>query len=461
MGELSCAQIVGSRTVAPQGETKEEEDTAKTVVAVACGFRQNDAFSLSPITMPLTISILTRVELDTTSEEHDRIVEAIADLLSRWHKYGEEMSQALTTDKFFAGELRMDGGTARIFDPTNATWSESISFSIRGSEKFIDRERMTYAKYTTESELPNWNGLLEGTITSASIPNINSLKEIDIGTDVVGIGYGTFSSCSNLESVAIPSTVNTIGTEAFDACSSLSTLTIPVDVTSIGGNSFRDCSSLQEVLFAGRYTEEVQAMENYPWGIADTSKIVGEKGYGYTRYLQNGEWHTGYWEGTLTRDASLYLSDVQEVDIGTMISSIGMECFHPNNGQTSLSSVTIPETVTSIGQSAFGSCKLLSSLDLPSQLSSIGNGAFSDMTSMVDFEIPDSVVTIGDGVFMGCRNLKNVVFGRGVQSIGRDAFQEDIPDYVLFKGKTIEQVQAMENYPWRIPNPSTVIHVTD
>ena len=123
--------------------------------------------------------------------------------------------------------------------------------------------------------------------------------------------------------------------------------------------------------------------------------------------------------------------------------------------------MTIPETVTSIGQSAFGSCKSLSSLDLPSQLSSIGAGAFSDMTAIVDFEIPDSVVTIGDAAFMGCRNLKNVVFGRGVQSIGRDAFREDIPDYVLFKGKTIEQVQAMENYPWRIPNPSTVIHVTD
>lgn len=180
-----------------------------------------------------------------------------------------------------------------------------------------------------------------------------------------------------------------------------------------------------------------------------------------TRYLQNGEWRKGEWKGTLTRDAGLYLADIQEVNIGTMISSIGEQCFHPNSGQTSLSSVTIPETVTSIGQSAFGSCKYLSSLALPSQLSSIGSGAFSDMTAIVDFEIPDSVVTIGDGAFMGCRNLKNVVFGRGVQSIGSHAFQEDRPDYVLFKGKTIEQVRAMENYPWQIPNPSTVIHVTD
>lgn len=80
------------------------------------------------------------MELDTNSEEHDRIVEAVANLLSRWHKFGNEMSEALTSDKFFAGELRMDGGTARVFDTTNATWYETISFSIRGSEKFVAPE---------------------------------------------------------------------------------------------------------------------------------------------------------------------------------------------------------------------------------------------------------------------------------------------------------------------------------
>ena len=136
MPDLSAAQIVGSRTVAPTGQTKEENDTATTVVAVACGFRQNDAFSLSPVTMPLTISIVTRAELDPTSESHDKVVEAIADLLSRWHKYGDEMSEALTTSKFLAGELRMDGGSARVYDKTNAAWQETLSFSIRGAEKF-------------------------------------------------------------------------------------------------------------------------------------------------------------------------------------------------------------------------------------------------------------------------------------------------------------------------------------
>lgn len=88
MPELSAAQVVGSRTVAAAGSTKQEDSTTPTLVAVACGFRQNDAFSLSPISMPMSIAVLTRSELDPTSEYHDRVVECIVTLLSRWHKYG-------------------------------------------------------------------------------------------------------------------------------------------------------------------------------------------------------------------------------------------------------------------------------------------------------------------------------------------------------------------------------------
>ena len=88
--------------------------------------------------MPVSITIMSRTELDPTSEKHDKVVETIADLLSRWHKYGEAMSEVFTSDKFLAGELRMDGGSNRTYDTTTSTWSETINFSIRGAEKFDD-----------------------------------------------------------------------------------------------------------------------------------------------------------------------------------------------------------------------------------------------------------------------------------------------------------------------------------
>ena len=263
MSELSCAQIVGSRTVAPQGETKEEEDTAKTIVAVACGFRQNDAFSLSPITMPMSISILTRVELDTTSEEHDRIVEAIADLLSRWHKYGDEMSQALTTEKFFAGELRMDGGTARIFDPTKATWSETISFSIRGSEKFIPPPRMTTIVKYTDGRTVELD--IQGELADGSVSDREYISELDIGHSVTSIGDGAFRYCYSLTSVTIPNSVTSIGSSAFSYCTELTNMTIPDNVTSIGDGAFDECSDLMSVTFSGKTMMQVKSMSNYSW----------------------------------------------------------------------------------------------------------------------------------------------------------------------------------------------------
>lgn len=516
MSELSCAQIVGSRTVAPQGETKEEEDTAKTIVAVACGFRQNDAFSLTPITMPLSISILTRVELDTTSEEHDRIVEAIADLLSRWHKYGDEMSQALTTEKFFAGELRMDGGTARIFDPTKATWSETISFSIRGSEKLIDRERITYANYTLSSGLPNWNELIQGTLTNTSIPNSSELVGLVIGSDITEIGYGALAECSKLadvtiangvveigegafrdcivlSSVAIPDSVTTIGPAAFNDCvalervnipnsvttigssafyttglesvtipgsvknisdyafktdTNLSSLTIedgvesigegafewcsmktlalpssmksignvafrncralesatiPSGVTAIGTNAFLNCFSLQEVLFAGRYIEEVQAMENYPWGLSDVSVISAELTPHEPElsncYAVYADGHTSEWHV-----------------VGDTFNSFNVD----KDGLVSLRIQT--GFINKIGIDALAGASQLSSIEIPNTVRTIDRNAFEDCTSLSSIVLPDSLYAIRKQCFQGCTGLKTIIMPESIDYIGEDAF---------------------------------------
>ena len=111
------------------------EKNYRTYIAVACGFRQNDAFSLTPITLSAALTVVTRIEQDSTSEKHDLVVEAVADLLSHWHRNGHEMEQMLSSDKFLAGELRMDGGSARMLDQNTKTWQDTIQFSIRGAEK--------------------------------------------------------------------------------------------------------------------------------------------------------------------------------------------------------------------------------------------------------------------------------------------------------------------------------------
>ena len=210
--------------------------------------------------MPLSISILTRVELDTTSEEHDRIVEAISDLLSRWHKYGEEMSQALTTNKFFAGELRMDGGTARIFDPTKATWSETISFSIRGSEKFVAPP----VPYFPEKQGAK---MTDG----AFVPLTNMILSQNVQAFNLAVGAVTPYSASDIVELVAYSDVNLDSMSV--VLNKLERAYIDSTCTRLTSRFLLGSGTIQEVVFRGRTLEEVQAMDNYPWGIEDTSII--------------------------------------------------------------------------------------------------------------------------------------------------------------------------------------------
>lgn len=135
MPELEGVDVVGSRQPSAVGTVKgENEDGCKAIVAVAVGFRSHDNFSLSPISVPVSIAISTRVEQDATGSVHEQILEAIANQLSQWHKFGDVMTSKLSSSKFFAGELRMNGGTGKQFDSNRSAWVETVSLTIRGTE---------------------------------------------------------------------------------------------------------------------------------------------------------------------------------------------------------------------------------------------------------------------------------------------------------------------------------------
>lgn len=78
--------------------------------------------------------------------------------------------------------------------------------------------------------------------------------------------------------VEIPDTVATIGDMAFAGAEGMADIEIPSSVSSIGSDAFFGCHSLSSVTFQGKTLEQVQAMENYPWGITDTSIISAELG---------------------------------------------------------------------------------------------------------------------------------------------------------------------------------------
>ncbi len=109
-------------------------------------------------------------------------------------------------------------------------------------------------------------------------------------------------------------------------------------------------------------------------------------------------------------------------------------------------SVNIPDSVTSIGASAFWGCDGLTSVTIGRGVTSIGENAFLNCSGLTSINIPDSVTEIGENAFWGCDGLTSVTIGRGVTSIGDYAFYDcDGLKEVHFKNPNGWKVSHYEN----------------
>ena len=138
-----------------------------------------------------------------------------------------------------------------------------------------------------------------------------------------------------------------------------------------------------------------------------TYNVVGIADYAFMRaYTENG------WE-------TLSCSSLTSVDIPNSVTSIGYSAFY---GCSSLTSVDIPNSVTSIGNYAFCNCSSLTSVTIPNSVTSIGYCAFYYCNNLSSINIPNSVTSIGTWAFAECSNLNSISIGSGVISIGANAF---------------------------------------
>jgi hypothetical protein len=279
------------------------------------------------------------------------------------------------------------------------------------------------------------------TITSVTIPNsVTSigngaffncaLLSVTIGSGVTTIGNDAFSYCTVLTSVTIPNSVTAIGNDAFSNCYVLTSVTIGSGVTSIGAYAFYGSSSLTHFAFKGN----APALGDLPfYGVAASvtypSKATGwgESYGGLTTVVDYSDvwtWTTDNNQVTITGYIGAGGAVVIPASIaGTPVTAIGDLAFSPDyQGIQSITSVTIPNSVTSIGFFAFGNCWSLTSVTIPNSVTSVGSQAFRDCIGLTTVTIPGSVTSIGDLAFMGCSGLTSVTIGSGVTTIGEYAF---------------------------------------
>lgn len=113
-------------------------------------------------------------------------------------------------------------------------------------------------------------------------------------------------------------------------------------------------------------------------------------------------------------------SSLTSITIPNSVISIGKWAF---SGCSTLPSVTIPNSVTSIGGFAFSGCKALPSVTIPNSVTSIGGGAFERCSGLISITIPSSVTSIGNFTFRECTALTSITIGNSVSSIGKSVFE--------------------------------------
>ena len=303
----------------------------------------------------------------------------------------------------FNGKYASEDGRCLIIDGTLNSFAPAglTEYTIPNSVTTIGYEAFYHCDSLTSVTIPD----SVTTIGGEAFRSCSSLTGVTIGDSVTTIGYEAFYHCDSLTSVTIPDSVTTIGDYAFSYCDSLTSVTIGDSVTTIGDSAFYDCNSLTSVT------------------IGDSVTTIGEGAFRACSSLTSVVIPDSV--TTIGISAFSGCSSLTSITIPDGVTTIGDYTF---SGCSSLTSVTIPDSVTTIGISAFYGCSSLREFN-GKYASEDGRCLIIDGTlksfapaGLTEYIIPNSVTTIGGSAFSNCDSLTSVTIPDSVTTIGNSTF---------------------------------------
>lgn len=343
----------------------------------------------SNITMKEVSPAVYEVTIENTSYDEINVLPGFKFIKD--HAYADQWGSSVTAS---SGELHdaVYYGDNIMIDPGSDDESAVRNFIVR-------------------LDLTNWDW---GTITGATFTITVTAPSRDFTFDAT---TGTIKKYNGKDAVVnIPSEINgtpvtTIGNAAFRD-SSVTSVTIPASVTEIGANAFAGCTNLTSVNYAGDWSNltiqsgnpAVQDAANAPlfdfeFIPPDNTAVI------VTNYKYNGA------------AADVTIPSRYQ---GKPVTTIGHAAFF----NSAVTSVTIPDSVTSISDGAFINCPKLTNISIPNSVTYIGFSAFSSCTSLKSITLPSSLSSISGALFLGCSQLTTIHIPVSVTSIGNNAFAD-------------------------------------